>query len=84
LIVGSFGNQDLAHRAFVGGFDFHRRFVGLDLGDDVARLDAVALFLEPLGQIALFHRGRERRHEYIDRHGRYGFLRGSFLVVGSK
>jgi len=38
-VLGAFGNQNLAKRALIGGFDFHRRLVGFDLGDDVARLD---------------------------------------------
>ena len=56
------------------GFHFHGRLVGLDLGDDVAGLDRVALFLEPLGEVALLHRRRQRGHENIGGHGRYGFL----------
>jgi hypothetical protein len=35
---GAFLNDDLADRAFIDGFDFHGRLVGLDLGDDVAEL----------------------------------------------
>jgi hypothetical protein len=31
------GDEDLADRAFVDGFEFHRRLVGFDLGQDVAR-----------------------------------------------
>src|ERR1700729_3224546 len=47
-ISGPFRDQDLAKRALIGGFDFHRRLVGFDLGDDIARLDGLALLLQPL------------------------------------
>ena len=57
------GDQDLADRAFVDGFDFHRRLVGLDLGDDLAGLDLVADVHEPLGEVALLHGRRQRGHE---------------------
>ena len=52
----------------VDRLDLHGRLVGLDLGDDVARLDRVPLLLEPLGQVALFHGGRERGHQDGDGH----------------
>ena len=66
--VAPSGTTILAMRALVHRFVFHRRLVGLDLGDDVTRLDLVALFLEPLGEVALFHRGRQRRHQDVDGH----------------
>ena len=65
---GAGGDQDLAERAFIDGFDFHRRLVGLDLGDDVAGGDLVAFVLQPFGEIALLHRRRERGHQDFDRH----------------
>ena len=71
-VLGAFRNDDLGERALVDRLDFHRRLVGLDLGDHVAGLDLVALFLEPLGKIALLHRGRQRRHEDVGRHGPTG------------
>ena len=37
-IVGSFGNDDLAEFSLIDSFNFHRRLVGFDLGDDIARL----------------------------------------------
>jgi hypothetical protein len=62
------GHQDLRDRALVDRLDLHGRLVGLDLRDDVAGLDLVALLLEPLGKIALLHRGRQRRHQNVDWH----------------
>ena len=67
-IVGALGDGDRTDRAFVDRFELHRRLVGLDLGEDVARLDAVAFLDEPLGQRALFHRRGERGHLDLDRH----------------
>ena len=46
-------HHDLRQRALVDRLDLHGRLVGLDLGDHVARLDLVALLLQPLGKIAL-------------------------------
>src|SRR6185437_6290090 len=37
------GNDDLAERALVDRLDLHRRLVGLDLGQDIAGLDGLAL-----------------------------------------
>src|SRR5579864_127921 len=68
-VIGAFRHHDLGHDAVIDGFVFHGRLVGLDLGDDVAGLDRVAFLLEPLGEIALLHRGRQRRHEDVDGHG---------------
>jgi hypothetical protein len=76
--LGAGGDQDLAERALIDGLDFHRRLVGLDLGDDVAGLDLVAFVLQPLGKVALFHRRREGGHQDIDAGSawfREGFLR---------
>ncbi len=67
-ILRAFRHHDLGQRAFVDRLVFHRRLVGLDLGDDVARLDLVALFLEPARQVALFHGGRQRGHEDVGGH----------------
>ena len=72
-VGGAFRHQNFSERALVRRLHFHGGLVGFDLGDDVARLDAVALLLEPLGEVALFHRGRQRGHEHFDRHGRYFF-----------
>ena len=67
-VGGAFGDQDLAERALIGRLDFHRRLVGLDLGDDVARLDRLAFLFQPLGKVALFHGGRQRRHQHLNWH----------------
>src|SRR5262249_47020109 len=40
------------------------------LGNDVAGLDRVAFFLVPLGEVALLHGGRQRGHQYLNRHRR--------------
>ena len=64
----------------VDRLDLHRRLVGLDLGDDVAGFDLVAFLLQPLGKVALLHRGRQRRHEDVDRHG----VSASFLPLSSR
>ena len=72
-VRGAFRNQNLAERALVDRFDLHGRFVGLDLGDDVAGLDRVALVLEPLGEVALLHCGRQRGHQHFNGHGRKTF-----------
>jgi hypothetical protein len=48
--------------------EVHDRLVGLDLGEHVARLDRVARLLEPLEDLALFHRVGELRHEDVGRH----------------
>ena len=79
-IVGAFRHHDLCHHAILDGFVFHRRLVGLDLGDHVTGLDRFAFLLQPFGEVALFHRGRQRRHEDVDGHG--GNLTGN--VSGNK
>ncbi len=68
-VGGAFRHHDLGQRAVFDGLVFHRRLVGLDLGDHVAGLDRIALLLEPLGKVALLHRGRQCRHEDVDGHG---------------
>jgi hypothetical protein len=73
-VIGAFGHQNFAERALVDRFHLHGGFVGLDLGDDVAGFDGVAFFLQPLGEIALLHGGRQRGHEDF---GRHGLLSGS-------
>ena len=69
-VIGSFRHQNLAERPLVDRLHLHGGFVGLDLGDHVTGLDRVALPLVPLGDVALLHGGRERRHQDLDRHGR--------------
>src|SRR5262249_59211615 len=68
-VGGAFRHHDLRQHAFIGGFHLHGGLVGLDLGDDVAGGDLVALLLQPFRQIALFHGGGQGRHEHVDRHG---------------
>jgi hypothetical protein len=63
-----FGDQDLGDRAFVDRLEFHRRLVGLDLGEDVAARHLVALLDQPFGKRALLHRRREGGHLELDRH----------------
>ena len=62
---GALGDQDLLDLAAIDAFDFHRRLVGLDLGQHVAGLDGVADLDQPFGEFALFHGGRERGHQDI-------------------
>ena len=47
----------------------HRRLVGLNLGDDVAGLDPLALSHKPLGELALLHSRRQRGHQDGRGHG---------------
>ena len=67
-VGGAFRHDDLGQRALVDRLDLHRGLVGLDLGDHVAGLHLLAFLLQPLGEIALLHRGRERGHQDVDRH----------------
>ena len=62
------GTRILPIRPLVDRLDLHRRLVGLDLGDHVARLDGVALLLEPLGEVADLHGRRQGGHQDVDRH----------------
>ena len=80
-IVGAFRHQNFAERAVVDRLDLHGRLVGLDLGDDIAGLDGVALLLEPLGEVALLHGRRQRGHEDLNRHG--GLTRQSSRPSGN-
>jgi len=47
-VIGALGHNDFGERAVFDRLIFHGGFVGLDLGDHIAGLDRVALFLEPL------------------------------------
>jgi hypothetical protein len=47
----AFRHQELRDRALIDGFDFHRRLVGLDLGDHVAGLDLVAFLHSHLARL---------------------------------
>ena len=68
-VGGAFRHHDLGEDAFVDRLDFHGGLVGLDLGDHVAGLDRVAFLLQPLGEVALFHGGRQGGHQDVDGHG---------------
>ncbi len=68
-VLGAFRDENLAQSTFVHRLELHGRLVGLDLGDHIARLDRVTFLLQPLGKLALFHRGRKRRHQNVNRHG---------------
>ena len=68
---GAFGNHDLANGPFIDRFEFHRRLIGFDLGQDVAGLDRVAFLDQPLGELAFFHCRRKRGHLDFDCH-QYG------------
>ena len=50
-VLRALGHDDLGERAFVDRLVFHRRLVGLDLGDHVAGLDLVAFLLEPRARL---------------------------------
>jgi len=67
-VGGAFRHQNLTERSLVGGFHLHGGFVGLDLGEDIAGFDLVALAFVPLGKVALFHGRRQRGHQNLDRH----------------
>src|SRR5690606_5749040 len=61
-------HKDLAESAFVHRFHFHGGLVGLDLSNHVTGSNAVSLFLEPLGEVALLHGGRKGGHQNLGRH----------------
>ena len=66
--LGPFSDENFADGAFVDGFEFHRRLVGLDLGKDVAGLHFIAGLHQPLGKRALLHRRGECGHLQFDGH----------------
>ena len=67
-VLGALGDEELTDPPVVDRFDLHGRLVGFDLGDDVAGAHLIALADEPLGELALLHGGRERRHQELDGH----------------
>ena len=77
---GALADEDLAERAFLDRLDLHRRLVRLDLGHDVAGRDRIAFLDQPLGELALFHGGRQRGHQ--DRYGHGGIRSDLWLVIG--
>jgi hypothetical protein len=75
--VRALGNQDLRDLALVDRFELHRRFVGLDLGENVSGLYLVTLFHEPFGERAFFHCWRKGGHFEFGRHERLSAWTGS-------
>mmetsp|Transcript_29037 Transcript_29037/g.55782 ORF Transcript_29037/g.55782 Transcript_29037/m.55782 type:complete len:238 (+) Transcript_29037:1200-1913(+) len=65
---GALSHQDLANQTFVHGLELHRGLVGFDLGHDIAGRYAIALFDQPFGQRAFFHRGRQGGHQNFGCH----------------
>ncbi len=65
---GAFGHQKRANAPFIDGFKLHRRLVGFDLGEHVARFDRIAFFDEPFCELAFLHRGRKGGHENVCGH----------------
>src|SRR6185503_19727394 len=64
------GDEDFAQNAGPERFHFDISLVGLDLGQDVAALDPVPFFLEPLDDLAALHRVGELGHDDLgDGHG---------------
>jgi hypothetical protein len=66
--LGASRDDDLGDGAFIDSFDFHRRLVGLDLGDHIAGANLVAFLDQPFGEVALLHGGRQGGHCDVDRH----------------
>src|SRR5205814_5320445 len=63
-----FVGEPLAQDAIAARNELHHRFVGLDLGQYIARFDLVAFVLVPLDEAAFFHRRRERLHHHFGCH----------------
>ena len=63
------GLGDLREEAVLHRLERHGRLVGLDVRDDVAGGDRVALLDLPLRDVTLGHRGRERGHTKLLRAG---------------
>src|SRR5437868_11417615 len=79
--MGAFRDDDLGEGAFVDRFVIHGRLIGFDFRNHVTGPDLVAFFLQPLGQIAFLHGGRERRHKDADRHATARFYQLIALVL---
>ena len=66
LGLGTIGHEDLEEHAVVVGAQLHQRLVGLDLGQDVAVLEGVALLDDPARDRAALHRvGQAGHHEFV-------------------
>ena len=66
----AFRNEDLCNCALVHGLDFHRRLIGFDFGENVARGDLVSLLHQPFCEGSFLHRGGERGHLEFDGHNK--------------
>jgi hypothetical protein len=55
--IGSLGHQYLGHDTLVNRLKLHRRLIGLNFGQQIARRHFVTFFDQPPGQCAFFHRG---------------------------
>lgn len=66
--LGAGCDQQLADRAFVYRFHFHRGLVGFDFRDDIAGGHLVPLVLQPLGERAFLHGRGKGRHKDFYRH----------------
>jgi len=73
--LGAVALHDLCDAAVVETFQFHDGLVGLDLGQDVAFADGVALLDLPPDNLALLHAVGEPRHD--------DFVHGSLLRPGA-
>ena len=54
-VLGSFREEELCDVALLLHLEVDSCLVGLNLSEDIAGLDGVALFLEPLGDVALLY-----------------------------
>src|SRR5439155_13851594 len=66
--LATFFNINFGERSIFGRFPFHRRLIGLDLGQHFAGRNFVALLLLPRDEGALGHRVAQFRHLNF-RHG---------------
>jgi hypothetical protein len=64
----AFFRRDTAEHTVARGLDLDHRLVGLDLEEQLAFLDRLPFFLQPLNELARFLRHLERRHHDADRH----------------
>ena len=78
------GTSSCAIDALVDRLDLHGRLVGLDLGDDIAGLDAAPFGDQPLGELALFHGRRQGGHQDLGGHRGLGLVRMWARAEGSE
>ena len=82
-VLGALRHQDCAENPFIDRFDLHGRLVGLNLGDDVARLDCIPDSFEPFGDFALSHGWRQGGHQNFDGHGSGSLESVRLRVIGA-